>query len=309
MDGPKVTLGTFDGVHLGHQRVLRRLRTWAQRTGSEAVVITFDRRPLETLRGTPPELLTSLRHRLLLIERLGIHAVLVLKFDVALAACEADEFVQRVLVRKLRLSGILLGHDTRFGRGRRGDVQLMKRLGKAHGFAVREAPVVMLDGQPVSSTRAREAVKRGDLLLASRLLGRPFSTLGTVVAGTGRGRTFGYATANLDLHHEVRLPEGVYATRTGFGGEWYDSVTNIGRPPRLLPGGPTFLSAEVVVETHILDFADDLYGRELEVRFLARLRPERRFTSVAGLRRAVARDIRAARPFHSADTDKTKPIV
>jgi riboflavin kinase/FMN adenylyltransferase len=309
MDGPKITLGTFDGVHLGHRTVLTRLRTWARRTGSEPVVITFDRRPAETVGNAPPEHITSLKHRLLLIEHLGIAVAVVLEFDRDLATCEAEDFV-RILVSRLRPTGIMLGHDTRFGRGGRGDINLMKTLGRLHGFEVREAPAVTLGGRPISSTRVRDAIKRGDLDLARKLLGRPYSTLGTVVAGTGRGRMLGYATANLDLHNEVRLPEGVYATKTGFDGRWRCSVTNIGRPPGLDGGRhPTFLSNEVVVETHILDFSGDLYGRDLEVRFLARLRPERRFTRPESLRSAIAEDIRAARAFHAADTDRTRPIV
>ena len=306
---PKVTLGTFDGVHLGHQYVLQQLVTWAHATNGSAVTITFDRRPRETLGDADPEHLTSLRHRLLLLEQQHVDLALVLEFDESLAACEAEDFVREIIVDKLGADGVLLGHDTRFGRGGQGNVELMERLGNEMGFGVCSVPVVAVDGLPVSSTRIRAAIRSGNLGQAARLLGRPVSTLGTVVRGTGRGKEFGYPTANLDLHHEVRLPEGVYATKTGIHGRWIDSLTNIGRPPSLLPTGSPWLSAKVVIETYLLDFSDDLYGEEIEVRFLSQIRPERAFTSAAALIKAIAADVETARPFHGADPEHPGPIT
>lgn len=306
---PKVTLGTFDGVHLGHQRVLERTVNWAHSTDAVAVAVTFDRRPRQTLAGVGPDHITSLRHRLLLLERLGVDLVLVLAFDRALASCEPEAFIREILLDTLGAGGVLLGHDTRFGHGGRGDLDLMQAAGHKFNFEVRAVPVVDLDGRPVSSTRVRMAITAGDLALAERLLGRQVSTLGTVVGGTGRGREVGVPTANLDLHHEVRLPEGVYATRAGFGGRWYDSVTNIGRPPSLSANGRPFLSDEIVTEAYVLDFSGDLYGKDIEVRFLRRLRPERRFDSPAALARAIADDVAAARAFHAADNVSVEPIV
>jgi riboflavin kinase/FMN adenylyltransferase len=306
---PKVTLGTFDGVHVGHQEVLRQLGAWAAGTSSPSVIITFDRRPREALGRSAPDHITSLRHRLLLMERFRIDAAVVLTFDAELAAWAPERFVREVILGAAGADGVLLGHDTRFGHGARGDVALLERLARRHGFEVCSVPVVMLDGAPVSSTRVRQALQAGDLDQAARLLQRPVSTLGTVVRGTGRGKGLGVPTANLDLHHEVRLPEGVYATRTGFEGRWYASVTNIGRPPSFESGGAPYLSEEVATETYLLDFREEIYGKEIEVRFLAHLREEYHFASPAALKKAIARDVAAARPYHARDTDEPEPLV
>ena len=306
---PKVTVGTFDGVHCGHLAVLRQLVAWARATQSDAVVITFDRRPRETLAGLPREHITSLDHRLRLLERAGVDAALILTFDERLAGQEPEDFVREVIVNGLRADGVLLGHDTRFGRNGRGNLDLMKRLAMELGLQVCSVPVVTIGDAPVSSTRVRNAVKAGELEQAASLLGRPVSTLGTVVRGTGRGKGFGYPTANLNLHGEVRLPEGVYATRTGFGGVWYDSVTNIGRPPRLDHESPGYLSEDIVIESYLLDYDGDIYGRTIEVRFLARLRDEVCFDSPRALRQAIIRDVEQARASHAADTDMSEPLV
>jgi riboflavin kinase / FMN adenylyltransferase len=306
---PKVTLGTFDGVHLGHQAVIEQAASWAIASDSPSVVITFDRRPRETVAGLGPDHITSLRHRLLLMERFQVSHALVLEFDETLAAWEPEQFVERVLLETLNADGVLLGHDTRFGRKGRGDFTLLGKLGTEHGFEVCAVPVVSLDGAPVSSTRVREALKQADLPLAARLLGRPVSALGTVIHGTGRGKSFGIPTANLDLHHEARLPEGVYATRAGVNGEWHDSVTNIGRPPNFEAGNARYLSDTVAIETFLLDFSGDLYGKDIEVRFLKRLRAEQQFDSPEALTEAIASDIEAARPSHLADPNEPRPIV
>jgi len=324
----KVTVGTFDGVHRGHLRVLRELLSWARATEGDAVALTFDRAPRAALSAKPagfsppadssapgdlsavvPQsgtkaeaaelrragLILSLPHRLMLFERLGLDAAVVLKFDAEFASQEPEEFVREILVNRLKVSGVLLGHDTRFGRGGRGDCELMRRLGEELHFETCSVPVVELDGAPISSTRLRQAIRAGDLRLAERMLGRRVSVLGTVVPGTGRGRTLGCPTANLDLHHEVRPPQGVYATRALIAGKMRDSVTNVGRPPALKPVARPHLSEKVVVETHVLDFSGDLYGQDVEVQFIERMRAEEVFTSPEALRERIASDIRAAR--------------
>ena len=306
----KVTVGTFDGVHRGHLRVLRQLLSWARATEGDAVVLTFDRAPRSILSGRPAGLILSLAHRLMLFERLGLDAAVVRKFNSELASLEPEEFVRDILVNRLKVSGVLLGHDTRFGRGGRGDYELMRRLGEELHFETCSVPVVELDGAPISSTRLRQAIRAGDLRLAERMLGRRVSVLGAVVPGTGRGRTLGVPTANLDLHHEIHPPQGVYATRALLGGAWHDAVTNIGRPPALKPGVPPHLSEKVpdvrankgashlrapIVETHVLDFSGDLYGQTIEVQFIERLRAEEVFTSPEALRARIAADIRVAR--------------
>jgi riboflavin kinase/FMN adenylyltransferase len=298
----KVTLGTFDGVHRGHLSVLRRLLAWARETGGDAVVVTFDRPPRSALaanarapRGASPGQILSLDHRLMLFDRLGLDATIVLTFDPPLAALEPEDFVKDILVNRLKAEGVLLGHDTRFGRDGRGDFALMRRMAEQFHFETRSVPVVELDGAPVSSTRLREAIRAGDLRLAERLLGRRVSVFGTVISGLGRGRQLGFPTINLDLHHEVRPPQGVYATRCQVAGALRDSVTNIGPAPTLQPAGPAHLSERVLVETHLLDFQGDLYGRDVEVQFVDRLRGEEVFPSAEALAARIAADIREAR--------------
>lgn len=292
---PKVTLGTFDGVHLGHQKVLRELLAWARSTDTDALVVTFDRKPRRVLDGGDAEHILSLNHRLLLFERLGLDAVVVLAFDATLAAMEPEDFVRNVLLDRIGVEGVLLGHDTRFGRGARGDFALLKKLADQWSFQTCSVPVVEVDGRPVSSTRLRAAIREGDLALAERLLGRRVSVFGTVIHGTGRGKGLGMPTANLDLCHEVRPPEGVYATRAFVNGKWRDSVTNIGRPPTLSANGPAHLSGEAVVETHVFDLQEDLYGKDMEIQFLSRLRPEKLFRSREELMRQMTEDARRAR--------------
>jgi riboflavin kinase/FMN adenylyltransferase len=298
----KITLGTFDGVHRGHLSVLRRLLAWARETDGDAVVVTFDRPPRSALAGSSrrqrsasPGQILSLDHRLMLFDRLGLDATVVLTFDPALAALEPEEFVKDLLVTRLKAEGVLLGHDTRFGRDGRGDFELMRRMAEQFHFETRSVPVVELDGAPISSTRLREAIRAGDLRLAERLLGRRVSVFGRVVAGLGRGRRIGFPTINLDLHHEVRPPQGVYATRCLIAGARRDSVTNIGPAPTLQPTGPAHLSEQVHVETHILDFSGDLYGQDVEVQFVDRIRAEEVFPSAEALAGRIAADVREAR--------------
>lgn len=292
---PMVTLGTFDGVHIGHQRVIRDLTTWARSTESEAVVVTFDRKPGRVISGRPFDRITSLPHRLRLLDSLGVDGAVVLTFDRDLARMEPDAFVREILVERLKAGGVLLGHDTRFGHKARGDFAMMNDLGRRFGFETCSVPVALLDGTPVSSTRVRAAIRAGDLSLAERLLGRRFSLLGPVVHGTARGVGLGYPTANLELQHEVRPPQGVYATRVALDGRWHNAVTNIGRPPTLRAGAPRYQSAEVCVETYLFDFSGDLYGRDIEVEFVARLRAEKAFASSSALSRQIAKDVVKAR--------------
>ncbi len=292
---PKVTLGTFDGVHVGHQRVIHELINWARATDSPSLVITFDRKPGRVISGRPFDQIPSLPHRLRLLEALGVDGALVLEFDQALADMGAEEFVRDVLAGQLQIGGFLLGHDTRFGHDGRGDMDLLADISKRYNFEACSVPVVLMDGLAVSSTRVREAVKSGDLALAARLMGRRFSLLGPVVHGTSRGAGLGYPTANMELQHETRPPQGVYATRALLNGRWFGAVTNIGRPPTLRAGAPRYQSAEVVVETYVFDFSGDLYGGEIEVEFVERIRGEKSFTSTDALARQIAQDVEKAR--------------
>ncbi len=287
---PIVTWGVFDGVHRGHRKVLEAVLGWARRDGVSSVILTFDRHPEEILTGRPVPLLTSLEERLRLIGKLGIDFGLVLNFTPEFSAMTAEEFVRDVVAGRLRASGVVLGHDSRFGRGRGGDFEALSRLGRGLGLEVCDSDPEVVGGRPVSSSLIREAVAAGRLEEARRLLGRPLSTAGPVVRGDRRGSGIGFPTANLELRDGVRPPRGVYAVEALLDGTAYRAVANFGTRPTFRPGGAELL------EGHLLDYAGgDLYGRALEVRFLSRIRDERKFPDAGALKEQIGKDIAAAR--------------
>ncbi|MCO5170722.1 MAG: bifunctional riboflavin kinase/FAD synthetase [Planctomycetes bacterium] len=291
---PAVTVGVFDGVHLGHAALLDRLVASARAAGVAPVVVTFWPHPRAVLGGGAPPLITTLAHRVALLRRRGAAGVVVLPFDADVASWPAEVFAERVLAERLAASRVVLGADHRFGRGRRGDVALLARLGERLGFVAEAVPLVETGGVKASSTAVRDALRRGDLDLAGRLLGRPVSVLGHVVRGDQRGRALGFPTANLDLGAALRPPRGVYAVRARTvvrheDGPLLPAVANVGRRP-------TFTADEQdLVEVHLLEGGRDLYGLDLEVEFVERLRDERRFEGVDALRAQIARDAARAR--------------
>jgi riboflavin kinase / FMN adenylyltransferase len=297
---PVATLGVFDGVHVGHRYVLDQTVRLARERDGEAVVVTFAEHPRAVIDGRPPQLITSLPHRLRLFERLGIDATLVLDFDAALRDTPAEEFARTVFHDALRAEVVLLGWNGRFGQGGRGDFELLKRVGREFGFEARQAERLLLGGLPVSSTDIRAAILHGDLDRAARMLGRPVAIFGTVIGGDGRGRALGWPTANLDLHHEVRPPRGVYGAEVEWEGIKRFALVNIGVRPTFVKSAPEARIADSweardafdVVEVHLLDFKGDLYGKELEVRFLRRLRDEKRFSGKDELLKQLAEDRR-----------------
>jgi riboflavin kinase/FMN adenylyltransferase len=295
--GSVVSIGVFDGVHLGHQAILAANRARAADLGARATVVTFQTHPKGTLLGRAPRTLTSLEHRLELFRRAGIEHTLVLAFDAALRERSAEDFVRETLVRDLGARAFVLGFDSKFGRDRRGTPQLLRDL----GLDVEVVGKVEVGGRAVSSTAIREAVELGDLAGAARMLGRPVSVLGTVVYGSRRGRDLGFPTANLDLHHELHPPPGVWVGRALVLGDAgapraLPAVANIGFRPTLAGQA----SAEPTVEVHLLDFQGDLYGRDLEFEFHALLRGEQRFEGPAELAAQIARDVTEARRILSA---------
>ena len=287
-----VTLGVFDGVHRGHAEVIGRVVSAARRRGCEAAVVTFDRHPTVLFDHRPAPAITSLEHRIRLFEALGVDLCVVIEFSEAVAQMPAEEFARSVFHDLLGAELLVLGFDCRFGRDRQGDVELCRRLGPELGFEVESVPAVELGGLPVSSTAIRLAVTEGRLDDAESLLGRPFSLYGTVVRGEGRGRRIGFPTANLDPHNEILPPEGIYATWLfSIGPAPLPSVTSIGRKPTFPEAG----QLEPLVEVHVIGHQLDLYGRDVEVQFVKRLRDQVAFAGADALREQIGRDVEEAR--------------
>ena len=286
--GCVATIGVFDGVHLGHFQVLRTVVERAQELGMGSTVVTFGGHPKEVLTGRAPATVTSLEHRLLLFERIGLETCLVLEFTDELRQHSAEDFVRKILLEGLGVRELVLGFDSKFGRDRGGNVESLQPLAQELGFGLREVPPLRIQGRAVSSSAVREAVHLGEFERAAAMLGRPVSLLGTVVRGDGRGRELGYPTANLDLHHELRPPDGVYAALVLRMGELIPAVVNVGNRP-------TFGNAGFSVEVHLLDQDSDLYGEDLEVFFLELIRAERAFADGTELADQIRQDVEDAR--------------
>jgi len=283
---PVAAMGVFDGVHRGHAAVLAETAALADAVGGEPVAVTFDPHPRVVVEGKGPGTLTSLPHRLRLLARAGAAAAVVLRFDAALRERSAEWFLEEVLLARMGIAGLVLGPDLHFGRNRRGDPAMARAFLEPRGVPVRSVDRVQGRGGPVSSTAIREAVRAGDLERAAEMLGRPVSVLGTVVRGDGRGASIGFPTANLDLHQKIRPPAGVYAGRASLAdGRRLPCLVNVGGRPTFHPE-----AGEETVEAWIPGFAGDLYGQEVEVSFLLRLREERKFTGPEALRAQILRD-------------------
>ncbi|HHT9135054.1 MAG TPA: bifunctional riboflavin kinase/FAD synthetase [Candidatus Avalokitesvara rifleensis] len=281
---PVITIGGFDGVHRGHQAVISETVKWAKDKNGESLVLTFATHPRNVLSGSAPSFITSLEHRLLLFQRLGVSLTVVLEFD-EVSGMSAEHFIKDVISKSLGTKGWVLGFDFAFGKGRRGDFNLVSSLSKKYGFEVRSCPVIKHGGEIISSSRIRKAILQGDLEGAEGMLGRPLALMGTVVKGSGRGTKLGFPTANLDLHHEVKPPSGVYASIVTLDERDFLSLTSIGTRPTFESEG-----AEEVVEVYIIDFTQSLYGKDLEVKFLFKLRDEIRFESADALRTQMEKD-------------------
>jgi riboflavin kinase/FMN adenylyltransferase len=303
--GCAVTIGNFDGVHQGHQALIRRTVERAKEAGLPAVAVTFNPHPLRVLKGqdAPPQLISP-QHKLECFADLGINLALVMPFTPETAACTPETFVQTILVERLHTRTLVVGYDYAFGRGRRGNATLLAALGQEHGFVVEQFPALYLHGDIVSSTRIREALHRGAVALAADLLGRPHSVEGVVVKGMNRGgRLLGFPTANLHMDEDLLLPAGgVYAVLaklgprrcslpgicTGSGGPYLKGAANVGN-------NPTFGEEPLRVETHLLDFHADIYGASFRVYFIERLRDVRRYNGVPELVEQIGRDAAKAR--------------
>jgi len=310
--GCVATIGNFDGLHLGHQAILARLADKAREYALPSTVITFEPHPQEYFHpGDRPTRLTSFREKLEVLAGLPIDRVLCLPFNRGLAEMHAASFIDRVLVGGLGIRYLVVGDDFRFGRQRQGDIAMLRAAGERNGFDVLAMEALEQEGGRISSTRIREALRRGDLPEAAHLLGRPYRLAGPVVSGDRRGRRLGFPTANVHLQrrafargaepHPAPLA-GVFAVQVyGIGPDPMPGVANIGTRP-------TVDGTRCVLEVHVFDFEGNLYGRHLQVEFHVRLREERRFPDVIALARQIAADAEAARDWFEGSAPGDAPL-
>jgi riboflavin kinase/FMN adenylyltransferase len=294
---PILTIGNFDGIHLGHRAILDTVVGRSKDLRGQAVVYTFDPHPRKVLQpGRAPRLLTTLEQKLELLESAGVDAVIVEPFTLEFAKTSADTFIRDYLLARIRPVEVYVGYDFHFGHDREGSMRMLTEMGPRLGFSVTIVPEVTVDEGDVNSTRIRELLAEARLEEAAAMLGRPYTVRGLVVAGDRRGRTLGFPTANLDPENEILPGAGVYAGAVRFldrgdpprDGEW-PAVVNVGTRPTFHD------SSRVVAEAHLIDFDGDLYGRRVDISFRYHLRPERRFADVGALREQIGADVAEGR--------------
>ncbi|WP_026840462.1 bifunctional riboflavin kinase/FAD synthetase [Citrifermentans bremense] len=286
---PAVTIGNFDGVHLGHREIFRRVRARAAELSGVSVVVTFVPHPLKVL-GSHKEirLITTRREKEFLIESAGIDYLLEIPFDREFAAVPAADFVQKVLVDAIGVESLVIGYDYAFGRGREGNVQLLRGMGERYGYSVEVLDPISNGATVYSSTKVRDMVSKGDVEGVVGVLGRHYAITGTVVHGHQRGRGLGFPTANLAMEKDLLPAAGVYAVKVCIGHELLDGACNVGT-------NPTFGNGALSLEVFLFDLDRDLYGREVTVFFIERLREERRFDDLQALKEQIALDVARCR--------------
>ena len=288
-----LTIGSFDGVHLGHRTILDMLVRQASVIGAPCAVLTLRPHPREFFSPEhAPSLLTHEPKKWNLFEEAGVHAVFILPFDAAIAAMEPEVFIEDILVSRCHAAAIVVGHDFRFGRNARGDFALMEELAPRFGYAASQVPPLLMDGERVSSTLIRERLLVGDLEKAQAFLGRPYSISGKVVPGRRIGSTLGFPTANIQPHHSAIPAQGVYAAWATVNGHTYPAAVNIGV-------APTIRNEDLTIEAFLLDFTGDIEGTGIEITFLKRLRSEKRFPSPQALIAQIQRDVAEVREVTS----------
>ncbi|WP_052572941.1 bifunctional riboflavin kinase/FAD synthetase [Haloferula sp. BvORR071] len=282
-----LALGVFDGVHLGHQAVIGKALAARDAAGGTCGVLTFDPYPIRVLapEKAPRRLLASLDHKAEILGRMGVDFLLALHFDMARAGQDAEDFVREIIAAGV--ATIAVGEDWRFGKSRRGDVAMLERLSQQHGFQLAAMPPVMMDGERISSTRIRQAIRDGSMKAAAGMLGRPYTVEGRVVEGRKLGRQIGFPTANVARGEEQFPPDGVWAVRARAGERLLEGVANLGVRP-------TVDGSNRLLEVHLFGFSGDLYGQVLEVEFLQQLRGERKFESIEALKSQIGRDVEQA---------------
>lgn len=285
------TIGTFDGLHLGHQAVLARLQQKASAAGLPTAVILFEPHPLEYFNPTEaPRRLTRLRDKLIRLKALKIDIVVCLRFDKRMAALTAEAFVETVLVKGLRIQHLVVGDDFHFGADRTGDYALLATSGKRAGFSVEPTPSLSYDHSRISSTRVRNAISENDFILAARLLGQPYSLYGRVHHGDKRGRGMGFPTINIPVMKPM-VVQGVFAVQVrGINADVLNGVANLGLRP-------TVNGVRHLLEVYLFDYSDNCYGKNVEVIFCRRLRQEKKFTSLVALQAQIAQDVADAKEY------------
>ncbi len=296
-----LTLGVFDGLHLGHQLIVRTVVERAHQTGAVPTVITFDPHPRAVLHPeSAPPLLQTLDQKVEGFGVLGIEQTIVIRFDKVFSQIRAEDFLCDVVKDRLHAKEVYLGRGFAFGHDREGNIELLRRVSQELGFFADEVPEVQFRNQRVSSSKVRQLLAEGKVNIARRLLGRPYGVEGRVEKGAERGRTLGFPTANLHPKNRVIPRNGVYVTGTLIDGQWRRSVTNVGLRPTFEAG------MEPSVETFVIDWAGDLYGDVVRVRFLHRLRDEKKFGSVAELKTQIERDVNRAQSYFDRDAARQR---
>ncbi len=299
-NGSCLTIGNFDGVHVGHQKLIRRVREKARNKGLASVVVTFDPHPLRVLRGMTPPFITMTQQKLELIGKQDVDITACLEFTREMAKLSPEEFVRRYLVEGLCMKELVVGYDYAFGKNREGNFQLLKKLGDKYGFRAEQMDPVLVGGAIVSSTRIRDMVQAGQVWEVLPLLGRFYRIRGSVIRGKDRGgKLLGFPTANLQLVDELFPKPGVYAVWTDVEGRTLPAVANIGF-------NPTFDNQVLSVEVHVLDFSGDLYGREIDVHFVQRLRDEKKFSSLDELIVQIRKDVDLGRTI--LESTQPRPV-
>lgn len=291
---PVVALGVFDGVHLGHRKILDAAVAKARSIGGVSIVLTFWPHPQKE------ESLYSLEHRLRLISRLGVDICIVISFNKRFAGIKAVDFIKNVLSKKIRAKYIYVGKNFRFGKGAQGNLKTLEKLSEDYNFKLRAFDVVRINSLPISSTFIRSLIKKGRLSAARKLLGRPVSILGTVIRGSSLASSWGFPTANINPHHEVIPPAGIYAAGIIFGNNKFQGVCYIGTRPTLAhKKTKTRKSLPVHIEVHIFNFKRNVYGKYLEIQFVRRIRKEKKFASSRALIEQIKKDLSAAKKLFS----------
>jgi riboflavin kinase/FMN adenylyltransferase len=293
-NNPVLTIGNYDGIHLGHRRIIERVRARAREISGMSMLMTFYPHPVHVLRPDKElSAITPLEEKKIILAQTGIEVLFIVPFTHDFSRISPDAFVKEILVKRLAIKGLVIGYDFRFGSGGAGDISFLNEMGEKFGFFVDVVDAITMEGEKVGSNSIRKLVTEGQVEKAGKLLGRPYGVRGTVIRAHGRGRSIGFPTLNLRTDYPLIPKNGVYVSEVEIEGIRHPGVTNIGY-------NPTFGEQERSIETFIMDFKGDLYDRELRVYFINRIRDEEKFDTVDALKARIARDVEVARDYFRA---------